>query len=202
MMSSSALKSSKKSISYLAKDYIKTSSYFINISKAIGRFKLTYKNVVSLARTTQALYEALENINTVSRMTFEDMNGKYIKADYIRFEKVKIIDPEGDILIDSMDFTILQGMHTMVQGPHGSGKSSIFRILSGLWPLQSGTIYSPLRENIFYISNVPYLPFGSLKSQFSYPRPPEENDEVVKKIVQVIKAEKLLEKYDLNSIED
>lgn len=110
--------------------------------------------------------------------------GRVIESDEIRFDQVPLISPNGDVLVKSMSFHVKRGVsfsriaegptltrkeHLLVVGPNGCGKSSMFRILGGLWPVYGGTVYKPPAREFTYIPQRPYLCTGTLRDQIIYP---------------------------------
>lgn len=96
-----------------------------------------------------------------------------------------------------MKFIIDKGCHTLISGPNGCGKSSLFRILGNLWPLKGGVLKKPNLRNIFYIPQRPYLPQGSLRDQIIYPH---SYDEFVKRGRKDEELVEFLKFFDIDSV--
>ena len=157
----------------------------LSSSDAFGRVMFSYKEITELAGYTSrvsALLDVMEDVaaghfekNLVSSASTEENaavlrgRGHVEESETIEFTDVPIVSPNGDILVKSLTFSIQSGDHLLIVGPNGCGKSSLFRILGGLWPVYGGSVKKPKFEDIFYIPQRPYLSRGTLRDQIIYP---------------------------------
>ncbi|KAI1098029.1 ABC transporter transmembrane region 2 [Jackrogersella minutella] len=157
----------------------------LSASDAFGRIMFSYREIMELAGYTSRVASLLDVMDDIQAGHFEKKlvsssgtednaavlkgRGKVVESKDIEFIDVPIISPNGDVLVRALSFSLKQGEHLLVVGPNGCGKSSLFRILGGLWPVYGGTVYKPPFTDIFYIPQRPYLSRGSLRQQITYP---------------------------------
>ncbi|KAH8899685.1 hypothetical protein GQ53DRAFT_741862 [Thozetella sp. PMI_491] len=189
----------------------------LSASDAFGRIMFSYREVMELAGYTSRVSTLLEVMDDIQAGHFEKKlvsssgtennaavlkgRGKVVESKDIEFIDVPIISPNGDVLVKALSFSLKQGDHLLVVGPNGCGKSSLFRILGGLWPVYGGTVHKPPFTDIFYIPQRPYLSRGSLRQQIIYPdglrtmRAKGVSDSELEKILQILDLGHLLELY-------
>ncbi|KAH8907177.1 ABC transporter [Coniochaeta sp. PMI_546] len=189
----------------------------LSASDAFGRVMFSYREIMELAGYTSRVSSLLDVMDDIQAGHFEKKlvssagiennaavlkgRGKVVESKDIEFIDVPIISPNGDVLVKALSFSLKQGDHLLVVGPNGCGKSSLFRILGGLWPVYGGTVYKPPFSDIFYIPQRPYLSRGSLRQQIIYPdgvrtmRAKGVTDADLVGILRILDLENLLDLY-------
>jgi ATP-binding cassette, subfamily D (ALD), peroxisomal long-chain fatty acid import protein len=174
-----------KSMGDRTESFVTNRRMLLSSSDAFGRVMFSYKEITELAGYTSrvsALLDVMEDVaaghfekKLVSSASTEENaavlrgRGQVEESETIEFTDVPIVSPNGDILVKKLTFSIRPGDHLLIVGPNGCGKSSLFRILGGLWPVYGGSVKKPKFEDIFYIPQRPYLSRGTLRDQIIYP---------------------------------
>jgi len=76
---------------------------------------------------------------------------------------------EGRAVLDEPRIELSPGDHLLIVGAPGSGKSTLFRALAGLWPWGTGVVQLPPRAALMFVPQRPYLPLGTLRTAIAYP---------------------------------
>jgi vitamin B12/bleomycin/antimicrobial peptide transport system ATP-binding/permease protein len=82
--------------------------------------------------------------------------------------------PNGQPLLDPVNFTVTPSDSILITGPSGCGKSTLLRALAGLWPYEKGFVHLPRPFRCMVMPQRPYLPIGTLRAAVCYPEPPEK----------------------------
>ena len=172
--------------------FITNKRLMLSLADAGGRLMYSIKDLSELAGYTSRIYTLISTLHRVHASAYpfprgtspelyslSDVSGTLHRGyDGVRFEDVPIVAPaasytlSGDELIPSLSFTITPGQHVLISGPNGTGKSSLARILSGIWPVYRGLVSRPRRtglDGIFFLPQRAYLPVGTLRDQVIYP---------------------------------
>lgn len=148
-----------------------TSSAFGQVQRALSWFVTAYGEIAQWRATLERLstfHEALD----VARQ--ESGTGQGIQradgaAAALALRDTTLRLPDGQILLRDAGLTLRAGEHTLLTGPSGIGKSTVFRALSGIWPFGEGHVDVPPGTRLLFLPQQPYLPLGSLREVVAYP---------------------------------
>ncbi|CAL8294526.1 unnamed protein product [Lota lota] len=176
--------------SELMEDYYQSGRMLLRLSQALGRIVLAGRDMTRLSGFTSRIAELMKvlkelnmgkyertmvtqhekGISGLEKVALVPGSGRVINADnIIKFDHTPLATPNGEILIQDLSFEVMSGANVLVCGPNGCGKSSLFRVLGGLWPLFGGELTKPERGKLFYVPQRPYMTLGSLRDQVIYP---------------------------------
>ena len=206
----------------------RTQSFFtnrrilMNTSDAWGRIMGSWRKVNELTGYTARVAEMFDVFEDMPRQRFSRNfqasvpgegagtavvkpfhgTGKVVDCEQIEVEGLKLVNPTGDVLAENMSFTCPRGAHVFISGPNGCGKSSLFRVIGGLWPVVEGVVRKPLSASaLFYIPQRPYLSLGTLRDQITYPLKLEQvrargvSDEDLLRIMDIVQLRNIIDNY-------
>ena len=151
-------------------------SWFLNAYTSYANWKATVDRLVGFA-------ESLEQVRAqkVEGERVEEA-GPTLSLDHLHLEL-----PQGRTLLQAATLELQPGENVLVTGATGSGKSTLFRALAGIWPYWKGRIRLPQGARLLFLPQKPYLPIGTLKHAVSYPEDVSRfsDDEIIQSLKDV-----------------
>jgi putative ATP-binding cassette transporter len=164
-----------------------------SLSIVVGNFPqvANYANVVS--RLTEFLdeTEAARVDDTSSREKIET-----IEDSRVAFENLTLLVPGGgrtlarDLTADASALGPL-----LVKGRSGAGKTSLMRVLAGIWREGRGTVVRPALAEVMFLPQRPYMVLGTLRDQLKYPHADAASDEELQDVLRSVNLSNLCERF-------
>lgn len=195
------------------RQFIINKRLLLSLADAGSRLMYSIKDVSELTGYTDRVFNLLTSLHLThapaftygSKLGANDIQGTLQKNyhDGFRFENIPVVIPsvegsESVPLIDKLNILVVQHKNLLILGSNGSGKTSVARVLAGLWPLYRGLLSKPSDEEIFYLPQKTYFTNGNLRDQIIYPYSYDEmlemgyNDDHLYHILREVKLEYLL----------
>ena len=179
-------------------DLQQTASAFSSVHDSLSFFRESYDSFAGYRATLDRLTGLLD-VNTesraMSRVPIEE------RSEGVQVRGLTVRRPDGREMVKNLSLEISVGDALVVHGGSGSGKTSLLRSLAGFWPYTSGSVSRPIDNKALFLSQQPYLPFGSLRTAMAYPEPPEfVSDERAREVLHQVFLGHLVDSLDEDKI--
>ncbi|WP_424812523.1 ABC transporter ATP-binding protein/permease [Roseococcus sp. YIM B11640] len=140
-------------------------SWFVDNYADLTQWRATVARLTGFRDAIEAAHKAADS-------------GEGVRAGWSDGAAVKVANlhlglPDGRVLLTDAGFTLAPGERAVLTGKSGSGKSTVFRAIAGIWPFGTGRVSFPKDEAPFFLPQRPYLPLGTLRRALAYPAPAE-----------------------------
>jgi vitamin B12/bleomycin/antimicrobial peptide transport system ATP-binding/permease protein len=139
-------------------------SWFINVYGTFAEWKATVDRLTSFHR---AIVQAGALTATADAVVTEPSADTGVAIDAL-----EISLPDSRKLVSGASMSIAARERVLLSGASGSGKSTVFRVIAGIWPFASGRIRTPASFAPLFLPQRPYFPLGSLREVVAYPHDP------------------------------
>jgi len=140
-------------------------SWFIEAYSQLADWKATVDRLIGFRNAIERTQAEAGAMQGVARATSA---GTGMVASDLRLEL-----PAGRVLLDGATLRVEPGESVLVTGASGSGKSTMFRALAGIWPFGRGRVEYPAGARALFLPQKPYLPVATLREALCYPAAPE-----------------------------
>ena len=161
--------------------------------QAIGEIVHLNTRLSEIAGYTANVCNLLEVMDDIGSHDSEKKRKHIADGETIKFEHVNLETPSGTQLVKDLSFEVKQGENLLITGPNGTGKSSLFRVLAGLWYIEKGTIRKPggaataSLSDVYYVPQKQYNALGSLRDQITYPESREASRATDEELLELLK---------------
>lgn len=151
---------------------MQTASAFGQVQSSLSFFVDSYTDIAGWRAVTQRLNGFRQAIEQAQADQDAEVDLTITEADagHLKLESVALNRPDGKPLLKDFSLEVRAGESVLIMGPSGTGKSTLFRTVAGIWPYAAGRIFKPGPAGVLFLPQTPYLPIGKLVDAIAYPK--------------------------------
>jgi putative ATP-binding cassette transporter len=150
---------------------MQTASAFGQVQQALSFCVNAYSDVATWKSVVDRLVQFREAMGRIEGDPGDHARLQVVATtcEQVALDELALATPNGADLIAAHGIVLLRRTSTLITGPSGIGKSTLFRAIAGVWPFGKGRILVPKNAHLMFIPQLPYLPIGRLRNALTYP---------------------------------
>jgi putative ATP-binding cassette transporter len=179
---------------------MQASSAFVTVQIAFNWVVDNYPRLAdwtASARRLATVLQALGRLDTADQEETGRITHGETEGAALRLRNLSVTLDDGSAVVNEADVEIKSGEKVLVAGESGTGKSTLVRAISGLWPWGSGEVAIGKGKRLFLMPQQPYIPLGTLRRAATYPQAPDQiDDALVRKTLQDVGLGHFVDRLD------
>ena len=169
---------------YLAKtltfgDMMQTRTSFARIQDSFGWFTDAYRRLVEWAAVVERLsgFQAALDQTAHPPKQPENRGQNAFSGCLLALDALAVHTPQGQAMLRPVSLSARAPEWLLFEGKSGIGKSTLLRVLAGLWPYHGG--HYQIEGSCLFLPQRPYLPYDSLRAAVCYPHAARADDALI-----------------------
>lgn len=147
-------------------DMHQTVQAFNRLMTALSFFRLFYEEFTLYQARLNRLYGFLTKLDELDA---SDIKQPTKCAHRVALHNFGVKDEQGAILLNNINLTLNPGDALLIQGPSGTGKTTLLKAIAGIYPFETMGLAEHPCSGTLFLPQRPYMPQGSLRSAICYP---------------------------------
>lgn len=161
---------------------MQASSAFVTVQVAFNWVVDNYPRLADWTASARRVASLLASLDRLERADREE-TGRITRGETedaaLRLRNLSVTLDDGSAVVNEADVEIRPGERVLVAGESGTGKSTLVRAISGLWPWGSGEILIRKGARMLLMPQEPYVPLGTLRRAATYPVAADQVDDAL-----------------------
>ncbi len=186
---------------YLAKtltfgDMMQTRTSFARIQDSFGWFTDAYRRLVEWAAVVERLsgFQAALDQTAHPPKQPENRGQNAFSGCLLALDALAVHTPQGQAMLRPVTLTARADEWLLFAGRSGIGKSTLLRVLAGLWPYHGG--HYQIEGSCLFLPQRPYLPYDSLRAAVCYPHAARADDALIQAALEQVGLGSLKHRLD------
>ncbi len=156
-----------------------SSDWFINSYEVLATYKADVGRIMELDHALE------QDALTSTKKDIQTKVGKPEEA--LTVQDLHLTTPTStEVMMRDLNLTLQRGENTLIKGPSGLGKSTLFKVMADTWKYGHGRAVVPDPRKACFLPQKPLLPDDTLRAVLAYPEPVDTYSD--KRYIEVLKA--------------